>query len=1456
MFSSVSGSRFKGRGIFSTFHRLFRSKPARGAFAQKITWLKRGIKVVVFLLLALLVLSLYLFPKFTLLITLVVLLFLLYNFSEKASIAVAHKYPWSRKYLVPILQYVNKLHVYEFDNQFLLAVIVCIFGYCLIFAGQWLEEEEDVVLFEMPENFQKFQKTNDGNFTSEYIPSEIALEHKIVVTKSQKSYVYMAITTLAFLFILFLQCRKDDWFDEENDAGLMPQQVQEKVKNIHSLLEARSDARRHITYLLFCRKRTTSAADKEEEIQQIFEETHRHHSASFLNLLIQSCKIDQLFMKLKDTGERKSRQMLIDFLCWECVDALNVKSKVVILHALMSIKLSGAENAEASAVHLVQETAGDDLSLLKTMTDAKGSVHGFHKLVFIDCGPAARLTILRHIMREGVMQVAFRCLNQNSHLWSLVREPSHHLNAMNLKDEEILELMESDNRQSFTQPFKRRSSTVESPVELASPRMGADGVVLGSGEEALTGQNNFLPKQFRFLRDEQLQWDYGGEGVIHKWRKVLSDIDDTMQSSGGNFPAGMDTRYPRHSVYPGCTTFFRVLEKDESCEVLVQANSWCLQPSTLANRVGPWVLKSSSSTLPYGPSRSKQQAAATTRRGSHLVQQEPGSANGKANGKTEQNKAHQLKHAATTGSIREPSSAEPHSESPMVVMLENPNEIVASTADIGVGPDETLLELPDEAGVVEEMSSKDSLEDPSGRRMSDDANLPSKYDEDDVGVTPVKHQRSVPSASPKSELVEEDEMTPPPSNGGKNDHFPRVSSTPISRGNGGGKYVPLIPDLPSLPPESGTMRFPDRGRMMEMSYSSEYKSGRKQARGKKNADHAGKVGHLVVLSARPHIWGDLMEQGLFQRFNKLRIHSSLHCMPAVLTGGLDSGGQFLWTGDMEPLAEKKFESFMQYQMLFPEFKFVFIGDNGQGDYATGRKMIQKAPDVMEMVYIHTVQPVQKTFGLYSNYDKTNRMHMSPSLRTFQRVGTGELYPLLPQGSSPPSVSITEIHERPGASTTFADGLPLSRGNSVTLGTFGQGGAGGGALPPGLENEKVYFFEDYIDAAIHAALVARLISLEGLWRVVDEAARDFLRIANWESLEQRTAEKERLNESIKRANGIFLGTRGGTYLPPVRLLTDADEEFVWTKPLFLKVSKGTGMEGIVELRDVECQTDEVLSSFLESANQTMIVEGEDTSGAGLLPEESRTFASGSSAEEARATDDTSLESKKVEEKEPEKITTSIGSSIGVVQSVAQSVLMRPFTAASTNKDHEAPATPVTSAATASLNTAVTDLTSAAASSSTSTAGGGDAGERRNSLRDPNSSTSSVRIVQTAETTNNNPESPPAPQHEGGDSGGSGAAVELSGLSEERPGHNHVNAAAMKNLRMWLGPRLQEIDKLVGEVRARVMDPTQQGGGTSGMPQPQPSLTDIGAFESFNDMSMFRVPESDGPGSPDEEDTQTG
>eukprot|EP00445_Apocalathium_hangoei_P030168 CAMPEP_0203931720 /NCGR_PEP_ID=MMETSP0359-20131031/70263_1 /ASSEMBLY_ACC=CAM_ASM_000338 /TAXON_ID=268821 /ORGANISM="Scrippsiella Hangoei, Strain SHTV-5" /LENGTH=834 /DNA_ID=CAMNT_0050861103 /DNA_START=30 /DNA_END=2531 /DNA_ORIENTATION=- len=53
----------------------------------------------------------------------------------------------------------------------------------------------------------------------------------------------------------------------------------------------------------------------------------------------------------------------------------------------------------------------------------------------------------------------------------------------------------------------------------------------------------------------------GASSVTSLPRKVLSDIDDTLFSSGGHFPAGVDGRYPKKQIYPGVLALYRELDR-------------------------------------------------------------------------------------------------------------------------------------------------------------------------------------------------------------------------------------------------------------------------------------------------------------------------------------------------------------------------------------------------------------------------------------------------------------------------------------------------------------------------------------------------------------------------------------------------------------------------------------------------------------------------------------------------------------------------------------------------------------------------------------------------------------------------------------------------------------------------------------------------------------------------------
>jgi hypothetical protein len=120
-----------------------------------------------------------------------------------------------------------------------------------------------------------------------------------------------------------------------------------------------------------------------------------------------------------------------------------------------------------------------------------------------------------------------------------------------------------------------------------------------------------------------------------------------------------------------------------------------------------------------------------------------------------------------------------------------------------------------------------------------------------------------------------------------------------------------------------------------------------------------RMGNLVFLSARPHVYRDVLEKVSYDKFRRLVQERGMHTVPTLLAGTLEAGGAFMWNNDMEPLAKQKFKNFMEYYRVYPEFNYIFIGDNGQGDVRTAEMMIEALPGRVERVYVHRVQALTK-----------------------------------------------------------------------------------------------------------------------------------------------------------------------------------------------------------------------------------------------------------------------------------------------------------------------------------------------------------------------------------------------------------------------------------------------------------------------------------------------------------------
>lgn len=128
-----------------------------------------------------------------------------------------------------------------------------------------------------------------------------------------------------------------------------------------------------------------------------------------------------------------------------------------------------------------------------------------------------------------------------------------------------------------------------------------------------------------------------------------------------------------------------------------------------------------------------------------------------------------------------------------------------------------------------------------------------------------------------------------------------------------------------------------------------------------------RVGNLVFLSARPHLYKDMSEKQNFAKFEKLRAtgqdgRKGMHTVPSLLPGDIASGSQYMLTSDFEPLARKKFENFKRYVSIYPEYQHIFVCDNGQGDVKASEMMFDNFPYEVGAVYVHRVRPISKTHG--------------------------------------------------------------------------------------------------------------------------------------------------------------------------------------------------------------------------------------------------------------------------------------------------------------------------------------------------------------------------------------------------------------------------------------------------------------------------------------------------------------
>lgn len=148
------------------------------------------------------------------------------------------------------------------------------------------------------------------------------------------------------------------------------------------------------------------------------------------------------------------------------------------------------------------------------------------------------------------------------------------------------------------------------------------------------------------------------------------------------------------------------------------------------------------------------------------------------------------------------------------------------------------------------------------------------------------------------------------------------------------------------------------------------------------------VAHLISISTIDCVYSFISQQSL---------HLLFVLLLSRLAGDINSGLETMIKNDYEPLgkifliaheilfhhdnklqhsfinvnfffcfyhqikAQKKFDNFRKYVAIYPEFKHVFICDNGQGDVRAAELMVEAFPKHIEAIYVHVVQKISQSY---------------------------------------------------------------------------------------------------------------------------------------------------------------------------------------------------------------------------------------------------------------------------------------------------------------------------------------------------------------------------------------------------------------------------------------------------------------------------------------------------------------
>lgn len=109
------------------------------------------------------------------------------------------------------------------------------------------------------------------------------------------------------------------------------------------------------------------------------------------------------------------------------------------------------------------------------------------------------------------------------------------------------------------------------------------------------------------------------------------------------------------------------------------------------------------------------------------------------------------------------------------------------------------------------------------------------------------------------------------------------------------------------------------------------------------ASAPGERANITFVTARPGLFG-----GIVAAYTRRSLRAAGIPHASILTGSL------LALRSHRSMAARKIANVHQYHQVFPEYRFVFVGDNGQGDVDVGREMLRVFPEDVRGVFIHDI----------------------------------------------------------------------------------------------------------------------------------------------------------------------------------------------------------------------------------------------------------------------------------------------------------------------------------------------------------------------------------------------------------------------------------------------------------------------------------------------------------------------